>query len=121
VVLLNRHLIGTSPDKGLDASLVFLNEWILQIGGLQVGCLVWASIKFLFLFSYPRVHVISHSFQIYCFTKNIEAKSILWHPSFGYLLCIVGIGSGSEVGDYFQKNKLFDCRNLTWLQESDSF
>jgi hypothetical protein len=26
VVLLNRHLIGTSPDKGLDASLVFLNE-----------------------------------------------------------------------------------------------
>jgi len=56
---------------------------------LLVGCLVvWASTKFLFLFSYPRVHVISHSFQIYCFTENIEAKNILCHPSFCYLLCI---------------------------------
>ena len=81
---------------------------------LLVGCLVvWASTKFLFLFSYPRVQVISHSFEIYCFTENIEAKSILWHPSFCYLLCIVGIGSGSEVGDYCQKNKLSDCRNPT--------
>jgi hypothetical protein len=58
-------------------------------------------------------HMISHSFQIYCFTENIEAKSILWHPSFCYLLCIVGKGSGSEVGDYCQKNKLSDCRNPT--------
>ena len=57
--------------------------------------------------------MISHSFQIYCFTENIEAKSILWHPSFCYLLCIVGIGLGSEVGDYCQKNKLSDCRNPT--------
>jgi len=45
---------------------------------LLVGCLiVWASTKFLFLFSYPRVQVISHSFEIYCFTENIEVKNIL--------------------------------------------
>ena len=49
---------------------------------------MWASTKFLFLFSYPRVQVISHSFEIYCFTENIEAKNILCHPSFCYLLCI---------------------------------
>ena len=45
--------------------------------------------------------------------KNIEAKSILQHPSFCYLLVIVGIGSGSEVRDYCQKNKLSGCRNPT--------
>jgi hypothetical protein len=48
VVLLNRHLIGTSPDKGLDASLVFLNEWILQIGGDADCNLSYRRLQFIF-------------------------------------------------------------------------